>query len=233
MSKKKKKEENKASQEGTAREYFTTVVYCTIIALFLTTYVVHPMTVPTESMEPTILVGDRLLVDKFGYRSGFSPFPGTPSREVRRGDIVVFKFPPQPEELYVKRVIGLPGEEISVRDYRVHINGQPIDEPYKVHALEGRTPGDPRLGADFGPVKIPDDHYFAMGDNRDLSLDSRVWGFLPKSHVLGSPLVVFWSYPDPAQAHKIDSFVELAALWIERIVYFLPRTRWDRLGRVE
>jgi signal peptidase I len=223
---------------STLREYFVATVYCTIIALFVTTYVVHPMTVPTPSMEPTILVGDRLLIDKFTYRNGFLSDLGiSPAHEIKRGDVVVFKYPEDPNVLYVKRAIGLPGETLEVRDKTVYINGRPLDEPYKVHR-------DPRVfrrsvafggGFDnqrdnFGPVRIPEGSYFMMGDNRDDSADSRYFGFLPKEYIVGRPLVVFWSYEDASDAYRRTSLPEMLKLYAERVVFFITKTRWSRMG---
>jgi signal peptidase I len=228
-------------QESTLREYFVTTVVCTIFALFVTTFVVHPMTVPTPSMEPTILVGDRLLIDKFSFRNGYRPgVPLAPQREIRRGDIVVFKFPNNPEVLYVKRAIGLPGEEMEIRGGTVYINGSPLDEPYKVHRDSGLDDGqilphglsrsDRRNNTN--PIKIPDDSYFVMGDNRDDSADSRYFGFLPRSHIVGRPLIVFWSYEDASDAYLKSSIPEMLGLYLERIVFFVTRTRWSRMGHV-
>lgn len=228
-------------QYSTLREYFVTTVVCTIYALFVTTYVVHPMTVPTPSMEPTILVGDRLLIDKFTIRSGFdSSFPLTPRRQVQRGDIIVFKFPDDPEVLYVKRAIGLPGETLEVRNKAVFIDGKPIDEPYKYHSdppVAKQSTGLHFLSGNFrrdqyGPVRIPDDSLFVMGDNRDDSADSRYFGFLPRSHVVGRPLVVFWSYQDAPDAHLKKTPFEVLKLYGERVIFFVTRTRWGRLGHV-
>ena len=215
-----------------------TTVVCTIYALFVTTYVVHPMTVPTPSMEPTILVGDRLLIDKFTIRSGSLPL--TPHRQVRRGDVIVFKFPKDPEILYVKRAIGLPGEVLEIRDKIVFINGAPLEEPYKYHSEPVRSPRQRRRlfsGGDFqrdhfGPLKIPKDNYFMMGDNRDDSADSRYFGFLPHSHIVGKPLVVFWSYEDAPDAYLKTSLPEMIQLYAERVIFFITRTRWSRLGHL-
>jgi signal peptidase I len=203
MVRKREKKEKAEDQQSTLREYFLATVYCTIVALFVTTYVVHPMTVPTPSMEPTILVGDRLLIDKFTYRNNFlSPLPFTPAQEIERGDVVVFKYPEQPEILYVKRAIGLPGETFEIRNKTVYINGQPIEEPYKVHSdpnvnRRGNNPHFLSFDSqrdNFGPVTIPEDSYFMMGDNRDDSADSRYFGFLEREYIVGRPLFVFWSY---------------------------------------
>jgi signal peptidase I len=239
--KQKEHQETPAKQENTLREYFVTTVVCTIFALFVTTFVVHPMTVPTPSMEPTILVGDRLLIDKFSFRNGYKRgIPLAPERDIKRGDIVVFKFPNNPDTLYVKRAIGLPGEELEIRGGTVHINGSPLDEPYKVHrdsALdEGRNfPHDPHRGDrrdNTNPITIPDDSYFVMGDNRDDSADSRYFGFLPRSHIVGRPLVVFWSYEDSSDAYLKTSIPDMLGLYLERIVFFVTRTRWSRMGHV-
>lgn len=229
------------TQYSTLREYFVTIVVCTIFALFVTTYIVHPMTVPTPSMEPTILVGDRLLIDKFTVRNGLIPgLPLAPQRPVRRGDVIVFKFPDEPEILYVKRAIGLPGETLAIRDKTVYIDGKPLEEPYKVHSdahVYRRTSDIRYLSSDsrrdnYGPKRIPDDSYFVMGDNRDDSADSRYFGFLPEDHIVGRPLVVFWSYQDAADAYLRTSPTELVRLYAERIVFFVTRTRWTRMGHI-
>ena len=231
--------EEETQQYSTLREYFVATVYCTIIALFVTTYVVHPMTVPTPSMEPTIMVGDRLLIDKFTFRNNFAAtLPLTPALDIMRGDIAVFKFPKQPEVLYVKRAIGLPGETLEIIDKTIHINGKPIEENYKSHSdptIYRRTQGIHFLSSDsvrdnFGPITIPEDFYFMMGDNRDDSADSRYWGALPRDYIVGRPLIVFWSYEDDSDAYLKTSVPELVKLYGERIIFFFTRTRWSRMG---
>lgn len=229
-------------QYSTLREYFVTTLVCSVFALFVTTYVVHPMTVPTPSMEPTILVGDRLLIDKFTIRNSMVPgLPLTPRHTVQRGDIVVFKFPRQPEVLYVKRAIGLPGETVQIRSKAVLIDGKPLIEPYKAHSDPNIHPqssdsyhlfsGDFKRD-NYGPVRVPEESFFVMGDNRDDSADSRYFGFLPHDHIVGKPVVVFWSYEDETDAYLKSSLPEILGLYAERVIFFLPRTRWSRLGRV-
>lgn len=239
--KEKDQEESTRQQYSTLREYFIATVYCTIIALFVTTYVVHPMTVPTPSMEPTILVGDRLLIDKFTYRNSFIPgVPLAPAHRLQRGDIVVFKYPDEPEVLYVKRAIGLPGETLEIRNKEVHVNGEPLDEPYKYHSDLENSKGEnnPHFFSfdfqrdNYGPVTIPEGHYFMMGDNRDDSADSRYFGFLPEEYVIGRPVIVFWSYEDDSDAYLKTTLPEMAKLYLERIVFFLTRTRWSRMGHL-
>ncbi len=240
-----RKDTSKQKQQGgahpqysTLREYFVTTVVCTIFALFVTTYVVHPMTVPTPSMEPTILVGDRLLIDKFTIRNGFKDgLPLTASHQIERGNVLVFKFPEEPEVLYVKRLVGLPGETLEVRDKTVYIDGQPLQEPYKVHRDSDvyTRRSSPHaflsdLGRDnFGPVKIPEGNYFMMGDNRDNSADSRYFGFVPHDYIVGRPLVVFWSYEDDERAYQRSDVLKL---YLERILYFFTKTRWTRTGHL-
>ena len=239
---KKSKKTKEQPEEGVNpwREYFLTIVVCTIIALFVTTYVVHPMSVPTPSMEPTILVGDRILVDKFTIRNGYIPgLPLLPSYTVQRQDIVVCKAPREPEILLVKRVVGIPGDTLEIRDKTIYINAQPLDEPYKQHSDSTIYPAgnsNPFYGSmqrdNFKAITIPPDSYFVMGDNRDDSLDSRFWGFLPKDHLVGRPLIIFWSYQDPPDAHLRTSPTELIELYAQRLIFFLTRTRWSRMGRL-
>lgn len=234
------RDKSQQQQFSTLREYFVTTVVCTIFALFVTTYVVHPMTVPTPSMEPTILVGDRLLIDKFTVRNGFLPgIPLSASRDINRGDIIVFKYPNQPEVLYVKRTVGLPGETVEIRDKVVFIDGEPLDEDYKRHSDPVVYPGGrihffngESVRDNFGPVRIPEDSYFMLGDNRDDSADSRWFGFLPRNHIVGRPLVVFWSYEDDRDAYLRSTFPEIVRLYGERVVFFFTKTRWSRTGHV-
>jgi signal peptidase I len=139
----------------------------------------------------------------------------------------------------VKRAIGLPGETIEMRDKAVYINGKALDEPYKHHsdsvvysADMGSLPAVVGSRDNFAPLKIPGDSYFMMGDNRDDSADSRYFGVLPRSHIVGRPLIVFWSYEDEKDAYLKESLPDLLALYAERVVFFLTRTRWTRTGHV-
>ncbi|MBI2820883.1 MAG: signal peptidase I [Acidobacteria bacterium] len=229
-------------QHSTLREYFVTTVICTILALFVTTYVLHPMTVPTPSMVPTILVGDRLIIDKFTVRNGLRPWlPFVPSHEIRRRDVVVFKFPQNPEVLYVKRAIGLPGDRFEVRDKVVYINGKPLQEEYKYHsdpAVSGPHGGQHFFSSgDFrrdsvAPFVIPARQYFMMGDNRDDSADSRYWGTLPEDLIVGRPLFVFWSYADDSDAYLKSGVADLVKLYASRVIFFFTKTRWSRIGKL-
>jgi signal peptidase I len=186
-------------RKSTAREYFESIVIAVILALFVRTWVFQAFKIPTGSMENNLLIGDHLLVNKFVFAPTASALERAilPVSRIERGDIVVFKYPEDPERDFIKRVIGLPGDTLEVRRKAVHINGQPLDEPY-VHFLQPASAAGEITSYDvrenYGPVTVPPGHYFVMGDNRDNSQDSRYWGFLPAGYVKGKALFVYWSY---------------------------------------
>ena len=201
-------------KKSTAREYFESICIAVILALFVRTFVVQAFKIPTGSMEKNLLIGDHLLVNKFVFAPTMSGLERTllPIDPVRRGDILVFKYPQDPERDFIKRVIGLPGETLEVRNKKVFINGKPLDEPY-VHFLfppEERAPGDVNFDlsekSDYGPVTVPERHYFMMGDNRDNSEDSRYWGFMPADYIKGKALFVYFSFTDPEARDSGGSF---------------------------
>ena len=197
----------KEYRKSTIREYFESICVAVILALFVRTFVVQAFKIPTGSMENNLLIGDHLLVNKFVFaptvtRAELSLLP---IDEISRGDILVFKYPEEPERDFIKRVIGLPGETIELRNKKVHINGKPLDEPY----VQFLFPPDPEPGSaaedhvndfdvrrQYGPVTVPANHYFMMGDNRDNSQDSRYWGFMPREYVKGKALFVYFSFDD-------------------------------------
>jgi signal peptidase I len=191
------------SKKSTIREYFESIVIAVILALFVRTWVVQAFKIPTGSMENNLLIGDHLLVNKMV----FGPTPTSvertllPVRDIRRGDIVVFKFPNEPERDFIKRVIALPGETLELRAKKVYINGQPLEEPY-VHFLTPASEGGEVTSLDvrerYGPVTVPADQYFVMGDNRDNSQDSRYWGYLPRHYIKGKALMIYWSFDGDA-----------------------------------
>ena len=196
-------------KKSVVREYFESLVIAVVLALFIRTFVVQAFKIPTGSMEQNLLIGDHLLVNKFVFGPTVSRVEKTllPMTDIRRLDVVVFKYPEDPERDFIKRVIGLPGDTIELRNKRVYVNGQRLEEPY-VYYLEDPPPipqemdpsgdlqgsGDPRV--QYGPVSVPAGQYFMMGDNRDNSEDSRYWGFMPRENVKGRALVIYWSY-DP------------------------------------
>jgi len=216
-------------QKSTAREYFESIVVAVILALFVRTFVVQAFKIPTGSMEPNLLVGDHLLVNKFI----FSPTATSPERmvlpirDIRRGDIVVFKFPEDPERDFIKRVIGLPGDTVELRQRELFINGQKVEEPYAHYLFpvsEGQESAHFDVRERYGPVTVPDRHYFMMGDNRDNSQDSRYWGFLPAHYVKGRALMIYWSFEQPTGEPSSG----IAAIF-NSVVSIFTGTRWGRL----
>jgi signal peptidase I len=188
-------------QKSTAREYFESILVAVVLALFVRTFVFQAFKIPTGSMKPNLLVGDHLLVNKFIFAPAASALERAllPMRPIERGDILVFKYPEEPERDFIKRVIGLPGETLELRNQTILINGQPLSESYAHYlfpeAAAAHIQDDVRRK--YGPVTVPDGHYFMMGDNRDDSQDSRFWGFLPESYVKGRALFIYWSFDTP------------------------------------
>ena len=216
-----------------------------ILLLFGTTTLVQAFVIPTGSMEDTLLIGDHLLVDKLAYAP---PGPVSkfllPYEPVKRGDIIVFRYPVDIRQTFVKRCMGVPGDRIRLVNKQVYLNGKKLDEPYVYHKTEyiepyrDNFPSDPNVhisdsGQDMlehhvvnGEVVVPPDSYFAMGDNRDSSLDSRYWGFVPRDNIMGKPLIIYWSYDAPTEALSnptigVDHLVDL-------LEHFFTKTRWRR-----
>ena len=190
-------------KKSVVREYFESLVIAVILALFVRTWVFQAFKIPTGSMENNLLIGDHLIVNKMQFAPTMTRAEALvmPRREIRRGDVIVFKFPQDPDRDFIKRVIGLPGDRLELHRKKVYINGTPIDEPY-VHFLEPpSTSGPPRtddVREEYGPITVPAHQYFMMGDNRDNSEDSRYWGFMPESYVKGQALFIYFSLDDQA-----------------------------------
>jgi signal peptidase I len=235
-------------------DYVESLLVVILIALFATTFVVQAFKIPSQSMEPTLLVGDHLLVNKFifgGHGSWYEKL--LPYRLIHQGDIIVFKFPFDDHPHYVKRVIGIPGDQIRIVQQRVFVNGRPLEEPYVVHDASARDPfGDNFPPADpygfagglrpewvdtisnyvqNGALVVPANHYFVMGDNRDHSWDSRYWGFVDRDAVMGRPMVIYWSVEatsdDYANRDVSGAFRGIA----ETLMHLPTRTRWNRMLR--
>jgi signal peptidase I len=225
-------------KKSTAREYFESIVIAVILALFVRTFVLQAFKIPTGSMENNLLIGDHLLVNKFRYAPASSGIERAllPIGEIRRGDVLVFKYPVEPDRDFIKRVIGLPGETLELKQKKIYINGKPLDEPY-VHFLEepGRnselsevTSSDVR--ENYGPVTVPPNQYFMMGDNRDNSADSRYWGFMPRDYVKGKALLIYWSYESEREDYEDESATATVKGLASVFMHFFTKTRWDRLG---
>ncbi len=239
------REKKMEHQRGTIAEWTVTI----LLLLFGTTTLVQAFVIPTGSMEDTLLVGDHLLVDKLTY----SP-PGAlsqyllPYSEVSRGDIIVFRFPIDISQTFVKRVIGVPGDRLKIINKEVYLNGEPLDEPYKYHKMDyidsyrDNFPGVPNTRISDpaqvmltshvanGEVIVPENSFFAMGDNRDSSLDSRYWGFVPRENIIGKPLIIYWSY-ETTTARLVSPTIGLDHL-LDLAQNFFSKTRWKRTFRL-
>ena len=186
------------------REYAEAIVIALMLALFIRTFVIQAFKIPSGSMEPTLLIGDHILVSKFSYGihiPNVIPFIGLKlfpdiilfPKLPELGDIIVFKFPRDERRDFIKRVVGLPGDLLQVKSQKLYINEKPYADPHAYHReLPSAEPLVPR--DDFGPVRVPEGHLFMMGDNRENSQDSRYWGFLDFKKVKGKALVIYWSW---------------------------------------
>lgn len=208
-----------------------------LLFLFVTTTMVQAYVVPTGSMENNILVGDHMLVDKVGFENGGNNWSSylLPHRDVKRGDIIAFRYPEDVRQTYVKRVIGLPGDHIRLENKQVIRNGQKLDEPYVRHsspAIDDYRDNFPTAAAfdrfarymEGGEVVVPSGMLFVLGDNRDNSLDSRYWGFVPSNYVTGKPLVIYWSFDAPTKDLSTWNLAHLEDV----ALHFFTKTRWDR-----
>jgi signal peptidase I len=236
------------SPTGTTRNSIADWAFNILVLVFATSTIAQPFVIPTGSMESTLLVGDHVLVDKLAY-SPHGPFSGKilPYDEVKRGDIIVFRLPTDISQTYVKRVIGVPGDRIRIEDKAVYRNGVRLDEPYVQHIDPRRFsyrddfPASPPLGEVHprglkmieddvrnGELVVPAGNYFAMGDNRDNSFDSRYWGLVPRENIVGKPLVVYWSYDASTEdltSYSIGHLVDVAT-------HFFSKTRWERMFKL-
>jgi signal peptidase I len=209
---------------------WTKSLVSTLVFVWIFTHGVAQATVvPSDSMTPTILVGDHFFLDKVAFPANYPHILQSylPTRTIHRGDIVAFWSPENPEMRLVKRVIGLPGETIEIRNREVYINGRKLDEPYVVHTDARRIDQRDMMS----PTMIPPDHFFMMGDNRDNSYDSRFWGFAPRESFIGKPLFVYWSYDDEPYSQELT-----VVQWLQHsasvAAHFLTKTRWLRTGTV-
>ena len=193
------------------REYIEAILLAIVIAFFIRTFVIQAYKIPSGSMKPTLQIGDHILVSKFNYgvklpflRSTLIPI-GTP----KRGDILVFIYPEDRSKDFIKRLIGLPGDTIEIRNKKILLNGLPSNDTHGVYMDNLIIPGSVQPRDNFGPVTVPEDSIFVMGDNRDESYDSRFWGFVKMKDVLGKALIIYWSW------NHDDTWV-----------------RWGRIGKI-
>jgi signal peptidase I len=222
-----------------------------VIAVFVITFVVQAFQIPSGSMENTLLIGDYLLVNKLCYGGSGPGDYVMPYQKIQRGDIVVFHYPVDPTQHFVKRVIGLPGDRLRLISKQVWINGKPLKEPYvrfleppnnpfrddfprtdiPAHWLEGNWWLEMRKLVEDGQLIVPEGHYFVMGDNRDDSQDSRYWGFVPRENIIGRPLLIYWSVrswdqsPETTVAARMYHFSYA-------VTHLFQITRWNRTLRL-
>jgi signal peptidase I len=226
-----------------------------VSGLFIITFVMQSFVIPSASMESTLLIGDHLFVDRLAPSAKASyTGPIVPYRQVHRGDIVVFIHPDEAQKgIYVvKRIIGVPGDRIHLRNGEVYRNGEKLNEPYKIRKrgdyipYRDEFPALSPAGVDgvsyYWPLKlresiqgedlvVPPNNYFGMGDNREESLDSRYWGFIPQENIIGRPLFIYWSFVTPRDEYEHTTMTERASFLLYQIVHFFDKTRWNRTFR--
>lgn len=203
------KEEKKA--KSAFREYVEAIATALLLALFIRTFIVQAFKIPSGSMIPTLQIGDHILVNKlsYGIRMPFLEKYLLEYNQPRRGDVVVFIFPEDRTKDFIKRVIGVEGDVVEVKDKKIYINNKPVDDPHAYFE------GDDALGEalqtrdDYGPTRVPKNHIFVMGDNRDRSYDSRFWGFVDLQDVRGKAFLIYWSWDGSDR-------------WV----------RWERIGEI-
>lgn len=185
-----------APRRSRFRENAEAIFIAVLIALFIRTFVVQAFKIPSGSMKPTLQIGDHILVNKFAYGVKI-PYLNTvllPVGSPERGDIVVFKYPLDPRKDFIKRVVGIPGDVVEIRDKVVYVNHQRLNHDVGVFTDPHIMPGTLRPRDNLGPVTVPAGHLFVMGDNRDESFDSRFWGFVPLRDVSGKAFIIYWSW---------------------------------------
>jgi signal peptidase I len=232
-------------QQVPARGFIAEWSVTFILLLFGTTTLAQAFVIPSGSMEDTLLVGDHLLVDKLAYAPHDSATASVlPYSDIRRGDIIVFRYPVDISQTFVKRVIGLPGDRIHLENRRVFLNGHALDEPYVVFKRPPVPYADnfPTAPVDYpiypsaqkmleenvvnGELVVPPGQYFAMGDNRENSSDSRYWGFVPRENIIGKPLIIYWSY-DASTEDLSDPGATVSHI-VDMVIHFPTKTRWSR-----
>lgn len=250
-------EEQKAQENRehatTIAEYLESLLVTVILALFGTSFIVQAFKIPSASMERTLLIGDHLLVNKFVFGGTGAWYEKVlPYRPLHRADIIVFKYPYDDHPHFVKRVIGLPGDHLKLVDQQVYINGKLLNEPYVVHDPNaGYDPlnyafppaGNPLYSSEVeldwvrtmknyvrgDELIVPPGKYFAMGDNRDHSKDSRYWGFVDKTAIMGRPFLIYWSVNATSADYGQSTFAQRLRGVFDTLAHLPSRTRWSRM----
>ena len=256
MAKKEKEEvQEEVKPQETTVEFLASLAGVLVTGLFIITFVLQAFEIPSSSMEDTLLIGDHVFVN----REQFAPATHVlgsllPYRDPHRGDIVVFLSPETAGLFVVKRIMGVPGDRIHLRDGVVYRNGEKLDEPYALHKMGDYNPYRDNFPAmppsdaygvhnekwqqDFpshiqgDDLVVPPDSYFAMGDNRDVSYDSRYWGFIPRPNVIGRPMFIYWSFITPPDQYQMRDVGDRLGFVAHIIIHFFDETRWSRTFRV-
>jgi len=191
------RDSDRIKKKSTFREYTEAAVIAVLLALFIRTFVVQAFKIPSGSMEPTLQIGDHILVNKFiyGIKIPFVQTTLVPIGEPDRDDVIVFIYPVDKQKDFIKRVIGLPGDTIEIHGTKITINGKPYVDRHGYYTDKDAGGNGSNPNVRYGPVKVPEGHYFVMGDNRDHSYDSRYWGFVPAKSIKGKAFVIYWSWP--------------------------------------
>ena len=252
MAKKQEKHVEEKKRE-TAAEFIASMAEVLVVGLFIITFCLQAFEIPSSSMENTLLIGDHVFVDRVLEAPPTKWIePIIPYRQIQRHDIVVFLSPAEPGLYVVKRVIGVPGDRIHLRDGVVYVNGQAQNEPYVIHngsynAYRDNFPDVPPTEAtgvtpewqltmpshiENGNLLVPPGSYFCMGDNRDVSYDSRYWGFVPRQNIIGRPMFIYWSFRTPANQYLKTSIGDRLAFMSRVIFHFFDQTRWNRMFKV-
>lgn len=220
----------KYSGKSVVREYIEAFVIAIVLALVIRMFVVEAFKIPSGSMIPTLLVGDHLLVNKFMYKF----------TEPERGDVIVFKYPDDPSRNFIKRIIGVGGDTIEVRDKAVYLNGESQEEPYIQHISPETLPARYSPRDNFGPITVPPNSYFMMGDNRDSSLDSRFWKnrFVNRRAIVGKAFIIYWSWKrdENIEIDQQEALADKVIRSVKTIGYYITHfpfvVRWNRLADI-
>ena len=253
MGKKEKPKDEKPRE--TTVEFLASLAGVLVTGLFIITFIIQAFEIPSSSMENTLLIGDHVFVNRVQFAPPtrwIGPF--LPYRDIQRSDIVVFLSPAEPDLYVVKRIMGIPGDRIHLRDGAVYRNGQRLTEPYVLNSgADGYNPYRDNFPAvpppeysnvtDFwkltmpqhienGDIVVPANSYFAMGDHRDVSYDSRYWGFIPKDNVIGRPMFIYWSFETPENQYQQKEISQRLAFLAHVVIHFFDETRWRRSLKV-
>lgn len=193
------------------REYAESIAIAVLLALVIRTYLVQAFKIPSGSMEDTLAIGDHLLVSKFiyGTKLPFSDSRVLTFRDPRRGDVIVFEYPEDPSKDFIKRVIGVPGDVVEGKEKKVYVNGKLYENPHEVHKEKEMIPKEVNPRDTFGPVTVPENSYFVMGDNRDRSYDSRLWKFVRRDQIKGLAFIKYWSWDRDSFRPRLGSIGKL------------------------